>query len=89
VSNRITSNRATGSTPLLMSNGTTSVLLDVLAIAGSDLATTPWEKKLVYWLVQHDQSRSGLGAVSFPLCQGSCRLDRIGVKAVRVARGEE
>jgi len=55
------------SRPLQMSNATTSVLLDVLVIAGCDLAVTPWEQQLVYWLAQHDQSRSGLGCVGFDI----------------------
>lgn len=53
--------------PLQMSNSTTSVVLDVLVIAGCDLAATPWEQKLVYWLAQHDQTRSGLGCVGFDI----------------------
>jgi hypothetical protein len=50
-----------------MSNGLTSVLLDVLVIAGNDLATSAWEKRFVYWLAQHDQSRNGLGCVGFDI----------------------
>lgn len=52
-----------------MSNGLTSVLLEVLALAGSDLAVSPWEKRLVYWLVCHDQDRSGLGCVGFDVVE--------------------
>ena len=48
-----------------MSNALTSIFFDVLVTAGCDLATTPWERALVYWLVQHDQSRLGLGIVGF------------------------
>lgn len=65
VANQITNNRVPGSIPLRMSNGLTAVFFDVLVLAGSDLARTPWEKKLVYWLVQHDPARSGLGVLGF------------------------
>ena len=42
------------------------------------------------WLGVHAAKRHDVVLhVRLPLCQGSCRLDRIGVKAVRVARGEE
>ncbi|HEY4056669.1 MAG TPA: hypothetical protein VGM39_08670, partial [Kofleriaceae bacterium] len=67
MSNSITNDRVTGSAQLRMSNGLTSVLSDVLVIAASDKATTPWEKKLAYWLAQHDQSRTGLGCVGFDI----------------------
>ena len=65
--NMITSNQVPGSRPLQMSNSLTSVLLDVLAISGCASAATAWEKKLVYWLVQHDQERVGLGCVGFDI----------------------
>ena len=63
--NLITSKRVPGSAPVDMSNGLTSVFFDVLALAGSALAETPWEERLVYWLVGHDQSFLGLGCVGF------------------------
>jgi hypothetical protein len=69
VANQITSERSTGSVSLRLSNTLTSVLLDVLVLAGADRAKTPWEKKLVYWLVCHDQSRIGLGVVGFDIAQ--------------------
>lgn len=64
--NLITNERRAGSTPLQMSNGLTSIILDVLVIAGSDLATE-WEKKIVYWLALHDQSLNGIGCVGFDI----------------------
>lgn len=48
-----------------MSNARTAVVLDVLALAACDLATTDWQKRFAYWIVQHDQSRVGLGVVGF------------------------
>jgi hypothetical protein len=65
VGNQITSERVPGAPELDMSNGLTAVFLDVLALAGSDLATDEWERAFVYWLVQHDQERTGLGSVGF------------------------
>ncbi|MGE7128985.1 hypothetical protein [Lysinibacillus xylanilyticus] len=37
---------------LSMSNGATNVLLDVLALSGSDLALTTREKEFIVWLNQ-------------------------------------
>ena len=54
---------------LHMSNGGTCVLLDVLALSGVRAARTPQEKRLIVWLSEHDQSRWGLGAVGFDLCE--------------------
>lgn len=57
-----------GQTPLHMSNGGTAVLLDVLALSGARLARRDSEKRLLLWLSERDQSRVGLGAVGFDLC---------------------
>lgn len=52
-----------------MSNGGTAVLLSVLLLAGSDLASTPWERGCVRWLSEHDQDVFGLGVVGFDLSE--------------------
>lgn len=65
--NIITNKRVAGSVPLDMSNARTAVMFDVLAIATCDLAESEWQRKLAYWVVQHDQSRIGLGAVGFDI----------------------
>jgi hypothetical protein len=64
--NHITSKR---STDLLldMSNGGTDVVLSVLTLAGTALATTDWERRFVAWLAEHDQAFFGLGVVGFDL----------------------
>lgn len=67
MANRITNLKVQGSVNVQMSNSLTSVLFDVLALAACDLARTPWEHKLAYWLVQHDQGRTGLGMVGFDI----------------------
>ncbi|MCM3783524.1 hypothetical protein M3231_11100 [Neobacillus mesonae] len=51
--------------PLGMSNGLTSVFIEVLALSGSILAETNREKELIIWLAQQDQSVVGLGTVGF------------------------
>lgn len=51
-----------------MSNGLTSVFLEVLILSGSMLARTMEEKRLIVWLAERDQSRVGLGTVGFDLC---------------------
>lgn len=50
-----------------MSNGLTDVFFNVLVLSGSALARSDSEKRLVVWLAEHDQSRVGLGTVSFDL----------------------
>lgn len=65
--NRITNNKAGDDTGLKMSNGSTSVFISVLLLSGSDLATTLWQRELVCWLAEHDQSIFGRGVVGFDL----------------------
>jgi hypothetical protein len=63
--NLVTHDRSGG--VLRLSNGATSALLDLLALAGSALATTDWERSLVVWLAEHDQGVLGIGIVGFDL----------------------
>ncbi|WP_166246443.1 hypothetical protein [Paenibacillus turpanensis] len=53
--------------PLHMSNGLTSVFIEVLAISGSILAETNREKELIIWLSQRDQAIVGIGTVGFDI----------------------
>jgi hypothetical protein len=69
VGNRIASKSSPGAASLKMSNGLTAVFLDVLVLTGMDAAKDPWERGLVYWLAQHDQSRCGVGSVGFDIAQ--------------------
>ncbi|WP_410769454.1 hypothetical protein [Fontibacillus sp. BL9] len=50
-----------------MSNGLTSVFIEVLVISGSILAETSREKELIIWLGQQDQSVVGIGTVGFDI----------------------
>ncbi|WCT54710.1 hypothetical protein PQ456_16090 [Paenibacillus kyungheensis] len=50
-----------------MSNGLTSVFVEVLSISGSLLAQTNREKELTIWIAQRDQSVVGMGTVSFDI----------------------
>jgi hypothetical protein len=52
---------------LSLSNGATSVLISVLILSGSDLASSDWEKELITWLAEKDQSVFGLGIVGFDI----------------------
>ncbi|MGG4092524.1 hypothetical protein [Paenibacillus lautus] len=52
---------------LHMSNGLTSVFIEVLAISGSQLAKTNREKELIIWLAQRDQAIVGIGTVGFDI----------------------
>lgn len=63
-------NRITfGEDSLKMSNGLTSVFIDVLTLAGSRLAQTVDEKRLIVWLAEKDQSKVGIGTVGFDICE--------------------
>jgi len=50
-----------------MSNGLTSVFLDLLVISGSIIAQTNRERELIIWLAQQDQSIVGIGTVGFDI----------------------
>lgn len=52
---------------LQLSNGGTSVLMSVLLLSGSDLASTQWELDFVAWLAEHDHNLLGLGMSGFDL----------------------
>jgi hypothetical protein len=67
MSNLITCERADGAPSLQLSNGSMSVLISVLLLAGSDLAESLWERELVVWLAEHDQGIYGGGVVGFDL----------------------
>ena len=54
---------------LALSNGALAVLLTVLGLSGSRLAETEDEKRLVVWLLEHDQSALGLGTVDIGLSE--------------------
>ena len=69
MANSFTDSNDPGSERVRMSNGTTAVVFDLLAIAGTTRARTDWEKKLVWWLVAHDQERIGLGMAGFDLSE--------------------
>jgi len=48
-----------------MSNGTTSVVISILVLAGSRLAISERQKELIVWLAYQDQSVRGIGTVGF------------------------
>ncbi|ULO08498.1 hypothetical protein H1230_06740 [Paenibacillus sp. 19GGS1-52] len=50
-----------------MSNGLTSVFLDLLVISGSLIAQTNRERELIIWLAQRDQPVVGIGTVGFDI----------------------
>lgn len=51
-----------------MSNGLTSVFVNVLGLSGSRLAKTDDEKRLIVWLLEKNQSVVGTGTVGFDIC---------------------
>jgi hypothetical protein len=63
----ITSERRGDDQYLQLSNGSTSVLLAVLLLSGSELATSTWEQELMTWLAEHDHGVFGSGMVGFDL----------------------
>lgn len=50
-----------------MSNGLTSVFVEVLVLSGSILAKADREKEMIIWLAQQDQSVVGVGTIGFAL----------------------
>lgn len=54
---------------LTMSNGATEVFISVIGLSGSILAKTDDEKMLIVWILEHDQSAMGIGAVDFDLSE--------------------
>jgi hypothetical protein len=69
VSSSFTSKWVPGSQSLHVSNALAGVLVDLLVLAGVDHASTAWETELVYWLIQHDHARVGLGMVGFDVAE--------------------
>lgn len=61
--------------PISMSNGLTSVFIEVLVISGSILANTDREKELIIWLAQRDQSVVGIGTVGFDIDEMPWTID--------------
>ncbi|MEJ3718141.1 hypothetical protein WGM54_09005 [Paenibacillus polymyxa] len=61
--------------PIGMSNGLTSVFIEILAISGSLLAKTNREKELIIWLAQRDQSVVGIGTVGFDIDEMPWTID--------------
>jgi hypothetical protein len=56
-----------GGRDMYLSNGATGVFFDVLTLAGSALARTPWERRLVLYFA--DGGRWGLGNAGFDLAE--------------------
>lgn len=61
---------------LSMSNGLTDVFIDVLTLAGSRLAETVDEKRLIVWLAEKDQSKVGMGTVGFDIREMPWSINR-------------
>jgi hypothetical protein len=69
VGNIISADHDPAATEVMMSNGLTSVFLDVLLLSGSDLARTDAEVATVVSLAERDQSIVGLGIVGFDVSE--------------------
>jgi hypothetical protein len=52
-----------------MSNGLTSVFINVLGLSGSRLAVKDYEKNLIIFLLEKDQAIVGIGTVGFDICE--------------------
>ncbi len=59
-----------------ISNGLTAVFIDVLILAGSRLAETDDEKRLIVWLAEKDQSKVGMGTVGFDIREMPWNIER-------------
>lgn len=51
------------------------LLIDLLCIKGSELASTDFEKDLVIWIAQHDSDIMGSGATGFDICEMPWNID--------------
>lgn len=51
------------------SNGCMSVLMTVIGLSGSSLAQKDYEKNLIIWLMEKDQSYVGIGTVGFDITE--------------------
>lgn len=65
MSNRFGTSRAKPEHSFRVSNGGTDVLLAVLVLAGTALARTSQDVRLVVWLASQDQALMGRGVVGF------------------------
>ncbi len=54
---------------MMCSNGVMDVLLTTIGLCGSDLAEQWYEKDLIVWLMEKDQSVVGLGTVGFDVSE--------------------
>ncbi len=59
-----------------LSNGLTSVFIDVLTLSGSKLAQNDDEKRLIVWLAEKDQSAVGIGTVGFDISEMPWNIKR-------------
>lgn len=69
MANSITNRNHDSTKYLSMQNGLTSVVLSLLALSGSALASNEREKDLIVWLASHDQAIFGRGVVGFDLSE--------------------
>jgi hypothetical protein len=76
VGNIISADHDPNARDVMMSNGLTSVFLDVLLLSGSDLARTDSEVATVVALAERDQSIVGLGIVGFDVSELGWTPDR-------------
>lgn len=51
-----------------MGNGLTSSFINVIGLSGSKLAVKYYEKNLIIFLLEKDQSNVGIGTVGFDIC---------------------
>lgn len=52
-----------------MSNGLTSVFISILGLSGSIIATEDYQKDLIVFLLEKDQSKIGIGTVGFDISE--------------------
>ena len=74
--NIVSADHDPNATEVMMSNGLTSVFLDVKLLSGTDLARTDTEVATVAWLAERDQSIVGLGIVGFDVFELGWAADR-------------
>jgi hypothetical protein len=67
VSNLITNEKSGPGRYFVVDDAGLTQAVSAILLAGSDMATTAWERELMTWFAEHDQSVMGPGLIGFDL----------------------
>ncbi|MBL7904738.1 MAG: hypothetical protein JNL22_06925 [Bacteroidales bacterium] len=69
--------RGSAAEAMVLSNGLTAVLIDVLCLTGAEIAITDWQKEILVRLASHDAAILGDGFTGFDLAEILNGLDPV------------